>query len=280
MAVLPLVFAVMVSVSGCRSNPVEGRRWDSSGFVLVIGGTVPAGSDFAAPVEDRQVSSFWMSDHEVTQSEWYAVMGSNPSYFQGEGNPPPRGEARDLRPVEQVGWYDVLVYCNRRSMREGLEPVYSINGSTNPDDWGEVRGENMGGHWNAGDCDTAASGYRLPTEVEWEYAARGGSPNASAWNYRYAGSDRVDEVAWCLDNSGGETHEVRRKRPNSLGLYDMSGNVWEWCWTPSRDGSANHYGRGGAWFSIEDRCSVTSRSHELTSNRHNLLGFRVVRNAD
>ncbi len=280
---IPLVLAVMVSVAGCRSSPAAVRQWDSAGFVLVIGGTASADDVFATPIEtgdDRIVSSFWMSDHEVTQREWHEVMGSNPSYFQGESSPPARGEVCDLRPVEQVSFYDALVYCNRRSMREGLTPAYSINGSTNPDDWGEVPSWGSGSPWSMVHYDVAANGYRLPTEVEWEYAARGGDFHAPAWNYQYAGSDSVDVVAWYFDNSGGKTHEVKRKHPNSLGLYDMSGNVWEWCWGFVQDSSDDRCCRGGSWFIVEGSCSVATRNYGPASTRHNHLGFRVVRNAN
>ncbi len=278
---ISLFLAVMLPVAGCKSSSVNVRQWDSSGFVLVIGGPVPVDVAFGTPMEtgdDRNVASFWMSDHEVTQREWYEVMGSNPSYFQGESSPPAKGEVRDLRPVEQVSFYDVLVYCNRRSMREGLVPAYSINGSTNPDDWGQVP-SGSSSCWSMANYDVAADGYRLPTEMEWEYAARGGDPSVPAWNYQYAGGGGVDEVAWCFDNSGGKTHEVKRRHPNSLGLYDMSGNVWEWCWESGREGSGDRSCRGGAWFIVGDSCSVVVRNYELASNRHNLLGFRVARNA-
>jgi formylglycine-generating enzyme required for sulfatase activity len=132
---------------------------------------------------------------EVTQKEWTEVMGSNPSNFNGTA-----------LPVEQVDWYDAISYCNKRSVKEGLTPAYTING------------QNV--TW-----DKSVDGYRLLTEAEWEYAARGGKNSST--QFTYAGSNTVGDVAWYSENSGNRTHEAGQKAPNALGLYDMSGNVWE-----------------------------------------------------
>ena len=217
-----------------------------------------------------EIKSFWMSDHEVTQAEWKDVMGSTPSYMANvDGN-------ADNNPVNEVSWYDALVYCNNRSIKEGLTPCYTVNGSTDSD---KLRSKDV-------TCDYTANGYRLPTDAEWEWAARGGE------NYKYAGSDDIDDVAWYAKYEyeyDKGTREVKRKKPNGYVLYDMSGNVWEWCWDWWRDnipsntpaagvpsGSLRSL-RGGSWCNYDNICSVDSRGIKAPSEGGNITGFRVVR---
>jgi formylglycine-generating enzyme required for sulfatase activity len=236
-------------------------------MVLVEGGTFRMGSangyDDAKPVHTVTVRGFYMGKYEVTQKEWLELMEENPSCFKG-----------DNLPVETVSWYEAVEYCNRLSLREGLTPAY--RGS----------GENI-------TCDFTAPGYRLPTEAEWEYAAKGG--NKAPAVYEYSGGNSVDRAAWYSWNSGSSTHPVGTKEPNDLGLYDMSGNIYEWCWDrygsysswdqtnpagPSSPASSgvNRVLRGGSWYDSAAYVRSANRGFNTPSARHSgLLGFRLVR---
>jgi formylglycine-generating enzyme required for sulfatase activity len=232
------------------------------GMVWVEGGTFLMGStdgdDDEEPVHSVTVGGFYMGKYEVTQGEWAAVMGSGPGERKG-----------DALPVTGVSWFDAVEYCNQRSVMEGLAPAY-------------VRGE------AAITCDFDAPGYRLPTEAEWEYAARGG--NRDPAGYEYSGSGNPGDVAWYGDNSGGGPHQAGTKQPNGLGLYDMSGNVYEWCqdWygeypgDPQTDphgpsAGAGRVLRGGSWYGSARVVRLAYRGSTTPSGRDNNIGFRLVR---
>ena len=297
------------TTSGTQTTPSTSVLGIPVGFVTVAGSTVVGGDKFKVGdntgcfVAGRTVTitTFFMSDHEVTQAEYQAVMGSNPSYFDGSsGKEVATGEIQANRPVETVSWYDALVYCNKKSMADGLTPCYTINGSTNPAVWGAVP-TSSDATWNAATCNFNANGYRLPTEAEWEYAALGGSNGVSTADPTdYAGTNtesNIGNYAWYLTNSGVDsgtrtTHEVKKKAANSLGLYDMSGNVWEWCWdwygsldssTAVTGASSDTYriNRGGSYrHSAENNCSVAFRNRCYPGRRYDYVGFRVVRTAN
>jgi len=240
-----------------------------AGFVRVDGGTFlmgtpEGGEENERPVRSVTVSGFYMSRFPVTQREWFEVMGKNPSYFKG-----------DKLPVETVSWFDAIEYANEKSRRAGLTLAYTIKKG-----W---FGKDV--TWNR-----AANGYRLPTEAEWEFAARGG--HGSPGNFTYSGSNNIDEVAWHEGNSAGSTQEVGSKMPNALGLYDMSGNMCEWCWDwfspypsvnetdPAGPAAGEDYtrvARGGSWDDTPDYARSAFRHDEFPDNRYSFLGFRVVR---
>ena len=239
---------------------------------------IPSGFVYAEG--NGTVGNLFVCDHEVTQGEYeaYCIYGdfspNNNSYGKGTSYP-----------AYNISWYDALVYCNKRSIAEGLVPCYTIGGSTDPSIWSGVI--NSGGKycgpssssetWNAVTVNSSANGYRLPTEAEWLYAAKGGSMQES---YTYSGSNDIDEVAWYSGNSERKSHPVKGKKKNSLGIYDMSGNVLEWCFDAI--GSSFRSKRGGGASSNSSECTVSSRRNGDPSERtvNGPTGFRIVRNAN
>jgi formylglycine-generating enzyme required for sulfatase activity len=251
------------SNSGGSSSSSSGGRQAKTldGMVRIDGGTFTMGSLADEPDRNNDetqhrvtVSPFWMGKHEVTQKEWRAVTGTSPSYFSGD----------DL-PVENVSWYDAVEYCNARSEQEGLTPAYTVAGETVT--------------WNR-----SANGYRLPTEAEWEYACRAGTTTPY-----YTGS-AVDSAGWHEGNSGGTTHPVEQKAANAWGLYDMHGNVWEWCWDwygnypsgpqtdPAGAGSGSYrVFRGGSRYDGAQLLRSAIRRSNYPEVQYYFVGFRLVR---
>lgn len=238
-------------------------------FVKMDAGTFSMGCS-ADDYSDETVHSvtltrdFWICDHEVTQAEYKAVMGTNPSFHTGDEN----------RPVERVSWNDAIAYCNARSTNEGRTPCYTVSGSSVT-------------------CNFDANGYRLPTEAEWEYAARAGDTTTSARTWSGTSSESsLGNYAWYIANSRSTTHPVKDKQPNAKGLYDMSGNVNEWCWdwygsygssavtdpTGPSSGSTRVYRGGSSWYNAA-YCAVSSRFDYNPGDRYSILGFRVCRSA-
>lgn len=251
-------------------------------MILVPAGTFMMGQvGVAEPVHEVTIShSYYMAKYETTQKEWTDIMGTNPATGYGVG---------DNYPVYYVSWYDILVYCNKRSMAEGLNPCYVINSSTDPDTWGTVP-TTQDATWDAVECRWYENGYRLPTEAEWEHAARGGIYNTD--NYQYSGSDIIDDIAWFIDNNlPNGTKPVGTKDANQLDIYDMSGNIFELCWDwngsyTSSDVSdpigttfgSSRITRGGYFSSTAFDCRVSYRSMTNSYNRNFSYGFRVTRN--
>lgn len=289
-------YIVTVDTLGNKSSGISIKVYVAAvskipeGFVEIPAASI-TGSKTWTPASDvfvsgrnLEIASFYISDHPVTRGEYKAVMGSDPSTARAndkDGNELTGDDNVKNNPVNNISWYDALVYCNTRSIKEGLTPCYKIDGKTDPSEWGAVPTENNS-TWDAATCDSKANGFRLPTEVEWEWAARGGE------KYTYAGSDTIGDVAWYGTNG---TRDVKTKKANTYGLYDMSGNVWEWCWdwygdsissdTPDAGPASGSYRcqRGGSWCDSASYTQVDSRYGYDPSFRYYSYGFRVVCNA-
>ena len=244
--------------------------------------------------EEREVCDLEVCKYQTTQDMWMEVMETNPSNFKG-----------GRRPVDTVSWWDTLEYCNRLSVKYGLQPVYDLSQKSK----GILKINQPGGRTeypNLADF-SKTEGFRLPTEVEWEWFARGGEValQDGTFNLKYAGSNNIDEVAWYSENSGKQTHDVGTKKANQLGLYDCIGNVWEWCYDTGDFGyisekapyiydesKKNRRLRGASWYDlIFDEVEKDTRS-DRESNINvspyygfllyssvviNNLGFRIVR---
>jgi formylglycine-generating enzyme required for sulfatase activity len=238
-----MIYIISALVIAVSFSGYSGRHAGEPEMVSVRGGTFTMGSSSGENNEKPQhqvtLRSYNIGKYEVTQAQWMAVMGDNPSKFKGCDN----------CPVENVSWDDIQKFIGRLNELTGKK-------------------------------------YRLPTEAEWEFAAREG---VKKQKYEYSGSKSIDNVAWYSDNSDGKSHPVGTKAPNKLGIYDMSGNVWEWCndrygnytslqqTNPQGPSSgSDRVLRGGGWYFSASLCRVTYRDHYSQGYRDDIIGFRLA----
>lgn len=296
-------FLLLQSLTTFAQKPemvfVEGGSFTMGCTISTSVGCSSAGGDccsFELPTHTVVLSSYYIGKYEVSQKEWRDAFtgtgaNANPSYLSSCG---------DDCPVEQVSWLDALVYCNRRSEMDGYQPVYYTDAN-----FSQVYGKVNSSNWQLANSNITiysrpdANGYRLPSEAQWEYAARGGTRYTD--NFEFSGSNNINNVAWYSSNSGNTTHKKGTKSPNQLGIFDMSGNVYEWCWDtynggayPNSNSSCNPTApdgteqtesynvfrrvfRGGDWTRSASYCRVSYRNLNDPGSRRGVIGVRLCR---
>lgn len=301
------------------SQTASGKS-NSDGFVYIKGGTVSkrVGKEgcpfYNASETPVTIESFYIAETETTYKKWLEVYEWATSNERGEekyilnegwqGNYGDKNNEIPLMPVTFLSWRDAIVWCNAASEMDKLAPVYLTSETDNTPVRQAEKSTVASGLGKAENAyvDKSANGYRLPTEAEWEYAARGGTPNVESWNYDYSGTNNIEELAdyaVCivsnLKNTLTNTAEVKSKKPNYAGLYDMSGNVWEWCY--DKYSPTERIFRGGGWIYPANFCTVDYRGYvdnlknssadaltiinlNQVYGKSSAVGFRVVRNAN
>jgi len=237
------------------------------------------------------VSAFRIGIHEITRYQFNSIMGFDPSDISRSSG--------DNDPVQCVNWYLALIFCNKLSIRENLTPVYSLNGYSDPTYWGKVPtspDDPSENNWRNISVNLTADGYRLPTEMEWTWAALGARNTKTYYNGTLAfagstGKNKVEDYTWYKSNSNGITHPVGTKKPNELGMYDMNGNVGEWCWDTNgefpNNNITNYQGPESRWGMIivkghdilhdNSDGGILDRGTQVPSIGTFFTGFRVVR---